>query len=76
MKKYKRYEHIMWDGIYDNYNDPNHEHELSFTQIVNIMNDRNNEIQVWKNKYDEMKKKYKSMENKAKFLLEANKYYE
>lgn len=81
MKKYKRYEGLfiapnMCDGIYDTYNDPNYEHELTSEQIIDIMNDKNNEIQVWKNKYDEMKKKYKNMENKAKFLLEANKDYE
>ena len=62
MKKYKRYEGLflaphMCDGIYDTYNDPNYENELSSEQIIDIMNDKNNEIQVWKKKYDDMKKK-------------------
>ena len=62
MKKYKRYEGLflapnMCDGIYDTYNDPNYDHELSSEQIIDIMNDKNNEIQVWKKKYDDMKKK-------------------
>ena len=57
MKKYKRYEGLflapnMCDGIYDTYNDPNYENELSSEQIIDIMNDKNNEIQVWKKKYD------------------------
>lgn len=62
MKKYKRYEGLflapnMCDGIYDTYNDPNYDHELSSEQIIDIMNDKNNEIEVWKKKYDDMKKK-------------------
>ena len=69
MKKYKRYEGLflapnMCDGIYDTYNDPNYDHELSSEQIIDIMNDKNNEIQVWKKKYDDMKKK-------NEFLLEV-----
>lgn len=56
----------MCDGIYDTYNDPKYEHHLSSERIIDIMNDKNNEIQVWKNKYDEMKKKYEGCKNAQK----------
>ena len=57
----KRYEGLfiapnMCDGIYDTYNDPNYDHPLSSEKIIRIMNDTNNEIEVWKRKYDEVKK--------------------
>lgn len=57
----RRYRHIMWDGIYDTYKDPDCKRELSWTEMAHIMNDVNNEILVWQNKYDEMKNEYKKM---------------
>lgn len=63
MRKKRRYEGLfigpgMCDGIYDTWNDPNYKHYLSSERIIDIMNDKNNEIEVWKKKYDEMKQKY------------------
>ena len=54
----KRYVHILWDGIFDKHNDPELETPLTQQEIVDVMNDRNNEIKVWQRKYDEMKRKY------------------
>lgn len=53
-----RYQHVMWDGIYDNHKDPDHQHELTLDEMCRIMNDVYRETQVWKDKYDEMKEKY------------------
>ena len=53
----------MCDGIYDTYNDPNYNHELSSEKIIEIMNDKNNEIEIWKNKYDEMKNRLSKYED-------------
>lgn len=53
----------MCDGIYDTYNDPNYDKELPMEKVIDIMNDRNNEIEVWKRKYDEMKEKYERCKN-------------
>lgn len=53
MKKH-RYQYIMWDGIWDNIK----EEYCSWYTIETIMNDKNNEIEVWKKQYDKMKEKY------------------
>ena len=60
-----RYVHIMWDGIYDTYRDPDCERELTLTEIAKIMNDVDNQIRVWQNKYDEVKRE---LENTRKQL--------
>lgn len=36
----------MCDGIYDTYNDPNYNKPLSSEKMIDIMNDKNNEIEV------------------------------
>ena len=56
----------MCDGIYDTRNDPHYKQELSSEKIISIMNDTNNEIEVWKSKYDEMKEKYERCRNGKK----------
>ena len=66
----KRYEGLfiapnMCDGIYDTHNDPNYDKPLSSDEIIDIMNDKNNEIEVWKRKYDEMKEKYERCRNET-----------
>ena len=53
----------MCDGIYDTHNDSNYDKPLSSEKIIDIMNDKNNEIEVWKRKYDEMKEKYERCKN-------------
>ena len=54
----KRYVHILWDGIFDSYKDPSFNEPMSLDEIVKVMNDTNNQIRIWKQKYDEMKAKY------------------
>ena len=59
----KRYDGLfiapgMCDGIYDTYNDPNYDHPLRSEKIIDIMNDANNQTEVWKKMYDDMKEKY------------------
>lgn len=59
----KRYDGLfivpgMCDGVYDTYNDPNYDHPLAMEKVIDIMNDANNQTEVWKRKYDDMKKKY------------------
>ena len=56
----------MCDGIYDTYRDPNYDKELTSEEIIDIMNDTNNQIEVWKKKYDEMKEKYERCKNGEK----------
>ena len=78
MKYNKRYVGLfiapgMCDGIYDTYNDAEYNHYLSSERIIDIMNDRNNEIQVWKNKYDEMKQKYDEIKQKYEELKKEQK---
>lgn len=69
-KKYTHYRYKglfltlnMCDGIYDTYKDPNFDYPLSSEKIIDIMNDKNNEIKVWQKKYDEMKEKYERCKN-------------
>ena len=56
----------MCDGVFDTRNDPHYEHPLDFEKMISIMNDTNNEIEVWKSKYDEMKEKYERCRNGKK----------
>lgn len=69
----RRYEGLfiapgMCDGVYDTYNDPNYDKELSIEEIIDIMNDTWNQTKVWKKKYDEMKFENKNL----KKLLKKN----
>ena len=62
----RRYEGLfivpgMCDGVYDTYNDPNYDNELSFEEMIDIMNDTWNQTEVWKKKYDEMKLENKNL---------------
>lgn len=57
-----RYQWIMWDGIWDTVK----EEYVSWPDIEKAMNDTYNQIEVWKNKYDEMKAKYERCRNGKK----------
>ena len=48
----KRYEHIMWDGIYDN----RKEEYISWDEIERVLNLAYNYNCLWERKYDELKK--------------------
>ena len=63
-KKYSdlRYKYIQWDGIWDT----TKEEYCSWFTIEKVMNDKNNEIKVWKEQYDRMKKKYQRCKNGKK----------
>lgn len=58
----RRYEYIMWDGMWDNYK----EEYCSWYTIEDVMNDSHRQIEVWKKKYDEMKEKYERCKNGKK----------
>ena len=60
----RRYKHILWDGIIDTQADP--EKYMTNDEIVKVMNDTNNQIRVWKRKYDEIKNKYERCKNGKK----------
>lgn len=62
----KRYDYILWDGIYDTHKDPHYQDPLDFSEIIKIMNDVDNQIKVWQKKYDEMKIKYERCKNGQK----------
>lgn len=55
----------MCDGIYDTWNDPDYNHPLKMEKVIEIMNDSNNQINVWKKKYDQMKDRYIELEKKS-----------
>ena len=48
----KRYEYIMWDGIYDN----RKEEYISWYEIERVLNLAYNYNCLWERKYDELKK--------------------
>lgn len=58
----RRYEYIMWDGMWDNYK----EEYCSWYTIEDVMNDSHRQVEVWKKKYDEMKEKYERCKNGKK----------
>lgn len=52
----RRYQWIMWDGIWDTAK----EEYVSWPTIEKVMNDTDNQIKVWQQKYDEMKERCKN----------------
>ena len=60
----KRYEYIMWDGMWDNLK----EEYIDWYTIEDLCNAGGNNVRIWQNKYDEVKQENKMLKQRISYL--------
>ena len=67
----KRYEYIMWDGMWDNLK----EEYIDWYTIEDLCNAGGNNVRIWQNKYDEVKHENKMLKQKISYLSDLLRKY-
>lgn len=67
----KRYEYIMWDGIWDNLK----EEYIDWYIIEDLCNVGGNNVRIWQNKYDEVKQENKMLKQRISYLSDLLRKY-
>lgn len=60
----KRYKYIQWDGMWDSQK----EEYIDWYTIEDLCNIGANNVRIWQNKYDEVKKENKVLKQRINYL--------